>query len=318
MAHPRKSTIAAKDILFLLDSFSPSIAYPLFAGILFILFLLFPLMIRLIWNTSPTDQELKSSVCLELAGQGVFVHDTRIWKTQNQIINACVVGVLPWFRQILISDRLIQLFSVSEVQAIIRHEAAHLRRWHALKRIAMLLLPLILWMLWGQLFHHQFLAVSQMAVRFDVSPIAAGSCLAILYGIYLVCLQRYLGHMSEYEADLLACCVAPNEIPLPNKKQSPRSNHYLPCPHNQASMREALLRLGACIPQHLDRASLIHPSIRNRIKAIEGLGQGPQGPGDHESDRTPSVSVDAIFQHNNFALASISGVVALVTAALAC
>jgi STE24 endopeptidase len=315
MLVPILCAIAAKDVLLLLDSLSPSIAYPLFVGLLFALLLLFPLMIRVAWNTSPTAPNLQLGIRQELTEQGVRVHAIRIWNTQDQIINACVVGFLPWLRQILISDRLVQLFTESEVQAIVRHEAAHLRRQHALTRITTILLPPALWMSWCQLFHHQPLTIFPMAERFDVSPFAACSCLAILYGIYLVCLQRYLGHMAEYEADLLACCVAPNEKPSPSEKRSPKINRYSVCPVNQASMLEALLRLGACIPQHVDRASLIHPSIRRRIEAIQSLVTNREK---HEPSRDTQVSVHAIFRQNNLALASICGVAALVTAALAC
>jgi STE24 endopeptidase len=47
-----------------------------------------------------------------------------------RVANALVCGVLPWFRRVYVSDRMLETFSPAEVRAVIGHELGHVKHGH--------------------------------------------------------------------------------------------------------------------------------------------------------------------------------------------
>lgn len=58
--------------------------------------------------------------------------DILIWPTDGSLINAAVIGVLPRFRYVLITDALLEALDEDEVEAVFAHEAGHAKRGHIL------------------------------------------------------------------------------------------------------------------------------------------------------------------------------------------
>ena len=53
-----------------------------------------------------------------------------LWQTHGGIANAAVLGIFPRLRYILLSDGLIEQLSSAQVEAVMAHEVAHVRRHH--------------------------------------------------------------------------------------------------------------------------------------------------------------------------------------------
>ncbi len=98
---------------------------------------MFPLAIRWLWDTAPLGTGLLREVVeARLASCRVRVSSMRVWRTNaNSAIsggaNAAVVGLVWPLRDLLMTDRLLESMPMSELDAVVAHEAAHLRQHHA-------------------------------------------------------------------------------------------------------------------------------------------------------------------------------------------
>jgi STE24 endopeptidase len=61
---------------------------------------------------------------------GFRFNDLLVWDTGHLMVNACVTGVLPSFRYVLLSDALIDSLSPAEVAAVLGHELGHVAHRH--------------------------------------------------------------------------------------------------------------------------------------------------------------------------------------------
>lgn len=95
--------------------------------------LISPLFVRLAWPTrSLPNGPLRWR--LEQVAHRVGFHftDILVWDTGGLMINACVTGILPGFRYVLLTDALIETLSPEEATAVFGHEIGHLAHRHLL------------------------------------------------------------------------------------------------------------------------------------------------------------------------------------------
>ena len=227
---------------------------------------LLPTLAGLPWKLAAPDDNVASLVGQELDQFQLVRPSVRVWKTGNQIINAGAVGMLPWFRQLWISDRLIDLFAQPELKAIVRHEVAHLQLGHAAIRSLLLLMPVAIvsitgWLCWGDP-----LAVDAIAGSIGVSSLVAAAIMLALYLIYAVVTLWKVSHAFEFEADMIACCK-----PLDQQDKVGARNRLQICQQRLAAMEATIDRLAVCMPAQIDKKSLMHPSLRARMKALQRL-----------------------------------------------
>ncbi|HTU20198.1 MAG TPA: M48 family metallopeptidase [Gemmataceae bacterium] len=55
-----------------------------------------------------------------------------VWNTRNGMANAMVIGILPWVRYVVFTDRLLEDFTPDEIEAVFGHEVGHIRHHHML------------------------------------------------------------------------------------------------------------------------------------------------------------------------------------------
>lgn len=214
------------------------------------------LLASLPWNAHEATEATRLAFQIETANDR-RPPNLRIWNTGNQIVNASAVGMLPWLKQIWISDRLQKLFPSPELQAIIRHELAHLRHRHVAIRTLLLLLPLAVWSGLGWLLHDDLTLVDPIAAYCEISPFAASLCLSFLYGIYSLAILRIVSHAFEYQADLIASCRIHDR------------RNYRVCPERLKATRTALERLAICMPGNANKETIFHPSLFARINRLD-------------------------------------------------
>ena len=53
-----------------------------------------------------------------------------LWRTRRSMANAMVVGILPWPRYVIFTDRLLEEFTAEEVEAVLGHEIGHIKHGH--------------------------------------------------------------------------------------------------------------------------------------------------------------------------------------------
>src|SRR6185437_8635259 len=88
---------------------------------------------------------------------------------RNGMGNAMVIGIVPWVRYVVFTDRLLEDFTPEEIEAVFGHEIGHIRHHHMLYYLGFLTASVIVlgWLgyffrdSWKPLFdvdHHQYLA----------------------------------------------------------------------------------------------------------------------------------------------------------------
>src|SRR5207248_11762387 len=100
-------------------------------GIVALAVALAPLGLRLMLGLRPLPPSpLRDR--LAAAGRRLRVRyaDILLWDTRGGVANAMLAGVLPWFRYILLSDRLLAELTPDEVEAVFGHEIGHVKHRH--------------------------------------------------------------------------------------------------------------------------------------------------------------------------------------------
>ena len=95
------------------------------------IFLLAPLIIRYLWDTVPLPAgETRDRLLAMCRKHRVGVRELLLWRTFGGVINAAVMGLIAPLRYILLSDALLEQIRKEQVEAVMAHELAHVRRHH--------------------------------------------------------------------------------------------------------------------------------------------------------------------------------------------
>ncbi len=102
------------------------------AGILVVL-LLTPLFLRLVWSTVPLgDGELRDQILRTCRAYRIRVVGPLVWRTHGTLINAAILGMFFPFRYLLLSDALLERLPREQLEVVLAHEVAHVRKRHML------------------------------------------------------------------------------------------------------------------------------------------------------------------------------------------
>ncbi|MGB9617437.1 MAG: M48 family metallopeptidase, partial [Desulfomonilaceae bacterium] len=93
-----------------------------------------PLMIKFIWRCKPIPKgHVRDLIEGFLRRSGLKYREILLWSLDGQrLCTAAVLGVIPSFRYILLTPCLIQNLTPEEIEAVLAHESAHVRRRHML------------------------------------------------------------------------------------------------------------------------------------------------------------------------------------------
>lgn len=95
------------------------------------IFLCAPVIIRLAWDTVPLpDGEVRQHLLDMCRRHRVRIGELLLWRTYGGMINAAVLGFVPPLRYILITDGLLQQMPKHQIEAVMAHELAHVRKRH--------------------------------------------------------------------------------------------------------------------------------------------------------------------------------------------
>ena len=142
---------------------------------------------------------------IQAYGEAVGVCVEPMWvASEGRWAGAAVVGWLPGFRQLWVGDALVEQLSDEEVDMVVMHEMAHLRRRHFLWR----LIPVVAACAIGMVTVSMFSSTSSYAPSeryIQISGQVFGMVLAsgvMLFGI------SYWSRLCELDADRTACQLA--------------------------------------------------------------------------------------------------------------
>lgn len=181
---------------------------------LFLILLVFlvPPMVRVMWGCVPVPPgNLRHHIERFLDEAGIRCREILIWPLAGgRSCTAAVLGLVPRFRYILITECLAENLTPEEIEAVISHEAAHLRQRHLIWYVLFLgVYSLILYRVfdpvWTWLLSRRIFL--EMLTHLQDMPHALTSFLAVFpFGLLLVLYFRFLmGYFMrhfERQADL--------------------------------------------------------------------------------------------------------------------
>ena len=136
---------------------------------------------------------LRSRLDALLAERGVRVRDIRVWQTRSQKVgNALVLGAVPRFRYVILTDYLLDNLAEKELEAIVAHEMGHAKQHHVLLKL-LGLVAVIAVVAGGSI------ALSVAFEGLSEALVAIALPLAFIVGALLV--QGWLGLVLERKAD---------------------------------------------------------------------------------------------------------------------
>ena len=101
------------------------------AGAALLVFLIAPEVLRRVLVTeSLPDPVLRQRLDVISNRAGVRCRDVLLWHTHHTVGNAAVMGLLPRFRYVLLSDLLVESLPDEQIAAVFAHEVGHIRHRH--------------------------------------------------------------------------------------------------------------------------------------------------------------------------------------------
>ncbi|QEG24213.1 M48 family metalloprotease [Mariniblastus fucicola] len=252
--------------------------------------LFYPQLMLLVWSTKRMeDPELKSRMDNLFLRSGLRPRKVHIWQTNDSIVNAAAVGIVPGTEVVLVSDLLLKKFSPQEVDAIVLHEIGHIRHRHCIRRIAMVLIPLFLL----AIDHASGIGLHAGIASSDLLARSVGALTPFLpavgFMVYSLVISRTIFRSMEFEADQFAI------ESLHKIKKHSSSEQYVTAAD---AVLTALEKMAVIYPRLVDRRSGLHPSIRQRLAfAIEAQSRFAEQIQSDNSRPVPppkSISLDPI------------------------
>ena len=134
--------------------------------------------------------------------------DVLLWNTRGGMANAMVIGVLPWPRYVIFTDRFLEEFNGDELEAVFGHEVGHVKHHHMLFYLGFLKLSMAV----GLYGCFTLLALNPgasggllsllNALPMDDALIPVGAAALLVY-IFLV--FGFLSRRCERQADVYGC-----------------------------------------------------------------------------------------------------------------
>ena len=227
-----------------------SLLIGLMACLILLAYIYAPLLLRFIWRTTPlTDTNLRERLHRLTTRDKIKYKSIVVWQTGSlAIANAAVAGLIPWSRQIFLTDALLKYFSDDEIETVVAHEFGHVRYKHI---PTYLIFSLTYFLSYALL----YLYIGQPIGRLlPESPIVSSIGTILLFVFYFVLVFRYLSRRFEHQADLYA-------VELTGKPEAFKS----------ALSRLAYLNYMPRSIQRLLELFHTHPSISRRIEFIDRL-----------------------------------------------
>jgi len=235
---------------FLAQSVSPSwtvLAWllPLVMGVV-----VYPLVWRHWWGLTPLSEADWARLSPSISGSPMLLGLPLLrWNTASRICNAAVLGCVPGFRYLMISDRALETLPPRSVSAIVAHELGHVRNWHVAIRLLIVLAG-------G--------AVALVAIRV-ISSLSLDGGIATLLTVlvpigmclYLLMTLRWIAPILEHQADAYALrLLAGEDTSLEDRIRL------------ADELIQAIGELSVMAGIPLERRTWLHPSWRQRRRFL--------------------------------------------------
>jgi len=167
------------------------------SGCVLLAFVAMPWAVRLVLGLRPLPPgPLRDRLFAAARRLGFRCSNVLLWNTRSGMANAMVVGLLPWPRYVVFTDRLLEDFSPDEVEAVFGHEVGHVKHHHMLYYLGFLMLSIAVLGLLAHVLMHQLLPAYQ---GYEVVPLVVGLIVYVFVGF------GFISRRCERQADVYGC-----------------------------------------------------------------------------------------------------------------
>lgn len=172
-----------------------------------LLFVLFPWLLRHVWQTSPLEPgPLRSRLEAATRRGGFRVREILVWHTGGMVVNAAVAGLVSPLRYVLLTDGLLARLTDEEIEGVFGHEMGHIRHHHLLLRVLAMVAPLSLYLLVQQAFPEAVIRVGGWLDRGALGlSLPPGLLMVALMAAYALLVFGGYSRLLEAQADLSGC-----------------------------------------------------------------------------------------------------------------
>jgi Zn-dependent protease with chaperone function len=137
-----------------------------------------------------------------------------VWNTRRGMANAMVIGILPWLRYVVFTDRLLDDFTPDEIEAVFGHEVGHIRHHHMLYYFSFLTASVLVlgWLITDVVVSYLG-PIPFVLDNHSSDCVSAISLVAVLLA-YIFVVFGFLSRRCERQADVFGCravsCACPD------------------------------------------------------------------------------------------------------------
>lgn len=238
------------------------------------IFVIAPEILRWVLNTQPLEDSPLRRRMEELCRRHKMKYrDILLWRTDHNMGNAAVMGVLPRFRYILLSDLVLQTMTDEQIEAVFAHELGHVVHRHMLWYLLFVLIFMFALIGPGQWVesHLSFQWLGRW-VSEDVAHKLVELVLLIGAGAAFLLSFGFVSRRFERQADVFAARTMQGEAAAEGIN-GPHSHVGI---YGARIFRSALNRVAAINNIPVAARSWCHGSIASRMDYLEELSQNPQ------------------------------------------
>jgi STE24 endopeptidase len=250
-------------------------------------FALLPWIIRLVLGLKPLpDGPLRRR--LEATARRLHFRCSNIlvWNTRNGMANAMVIGIVPWIRYVIFTDRLLEDFSGDEIEAVFGHEIGHIRHHHMLYYFSFLTASVLVlgWFLNDLMVSFQGFEALGVRPR-QIEWLSVVTSVMVLL-VYIFVVFGFLSRRCERQADVFGCravsCLAPHCRGHEDGPDLPQRGRGL-CPTGIRTFIRALEKVASVNGISRDHPGFLqswqHSTIGRRVEFLQRLLLDPSAEG---------------------------------------
>jgi Zn-dependent protease with chaperone function len=256
-------------------------------------FVTLPWMVRFALGLRPLpDGPIRSRLLAASRRLGFRCSGLLLWNTRSGMANAMVIGIIPWIRYVVFTDRLLEEFTPQEVEAVFGHEVGHVKHQHMLYYFGFLLVSFAVLGALGKVadvfLREYFGTEGWLGFLSDTFNLHNHGYLAVLPMIgvllsYIFVVFGFLSRRCERQADIFGCkavsCTSQVCLGHPAELALPRGYLGL-CPTGIHTFISALEKVAVVNGINRDKPGFLHSwqhsTIGRRVMFLQQVLVNPQ------------------------------------------
>lgn len=236
------------------------------------------LLIRILRARPLAPSPLRTRLESLAARLGLKYRDILIWHTSHGIGNAAVMGLLPRFRYVLLTDLLIETLDDEQIEAVFAHEAGHVRHRHLLWYVVFFAIFALAMAGPGELVWHQL-----RRLGIDHAGVPSDLVVFVGFAAFFLALFGMLSRLFERQADWFAARAASvnGAVPAP---RAAGAESFVSALVRVAQINHMPIEAAiAAAPRHPLRAlaawaieatvHFLHPSVPARVEHLRAIAR---------------------------------------------